>query len=125
TRFPRPEQHAVILGLRPVQVALVLAAIGMVTLSFVIQVPPSTRLGAVMVAVLCGMVAFGRAEELPVYRWLVLRGIHGWRSLLGRQSYRAGVLKPREHGRLQLPGEGGKLRILTSASGLGVVHDPR
>jgi hypothetical protein len=125
TRFPRPEKNAVMLGLRPVQVALLLVAIGVVTLSFVAQVSAITRVGAVLVAALCGMVAFGRADELPVYRWLVLRGLHVWRSLLGRQSYRARVLEPRQHGRLKLPGEAGTMRILTSASGLGIVHDPR
>ncbi|MFD7161469.1 SCO6880 family protein [Kribbella sp. NPDC059898] len=124
TRFPRPEQNAVMLGLRPVQVALLLAAVAVVTLSFVIQMEPISRLAGVLVAVFCLMVAFGRAEELPVYRWLVLRGIHAWRSALGRQSYRARVLEPRQHGRLQLPGEGAAMRVMTSVSGLGVVHDP-
>lgn len=125
TRFPRPEQNAVLLGLRPVQVALLLAAIGVLTLSFVVQMAALTRLGGVVVATVCLLVAFGRAEELPAYRWLILRGIHTWRSMFGRQSYRARVLEPRQHGRLQLPGEGGSLRIVTSPSGLGIVHDPR
>ncbi|GAA3112712.1 SCO6880 family protein [Kribbella aluminosa] len=125
TRFPRPEQNAVLLGLRPVQVALLLAAIGTVTLSFVTETSAITRLGSIVAASLCMMIAFGRAEELPVYRWLLLRGVHAWRSLIGRQSYRARVLELRQHGRLQLPGKGGRMRIITSASGLGVVHDPR
>jgi hypothetical protein len=125
TRFPRPEQNAVLLGLRPVQVALLLAAIGVLTLSFVVQMAALTRLGGVVGSTLCLLVAFGRAEELPTYRWLILRGIHTWRSMFGRQSYRAPVVEPRQHGRLQLPGEGGTLRIVTSPSGLGIVHDPR
>ncbi|WP_410790582.1 SCO6880 family protein [Kribbella sp. C-35] len=125
TRFPRPEQHAVLLGLRPVQIALLLTALGVVTLSFVTQMSAIARLGGLLTASACIAVAFGRAEELPVYRWLVLRAVHVWRSLRGQQSYRARVLEPRQHGRLQLPGERGTLRVLTTASGFGVVHDPQ
>ncbi|GAA1581163.1 type VII secretion protein EccE [Kribbella sancticallisti] len=125
TRFPRPEQNAVMLGLRPVQIALLLTAVGAVTLSFVIQMSAIARLGGLAVAPVCLIVAFGRAEELPVYRWLTLRGIHAWRSVRGQQKYRARVAEPRRHGRLQLPGKNGTMRIITSASGLGVVHDPR
>lgn len=125
TRFPRPEQHAVLLGLRPLQVALLLTAIGAVTLSFIAQMAAVVRLGGLLTAATCVVVAFGRAEDLAVYRWLLLRAAHVWRLLRGQQSYRARVLEPRKNGRLQLPGETGALRVLTTASGFGVVHDPR
>src|SRR6266540_2343148 len=125
TRFPRPERNAVLLGLRPAQVLLLLAALGVATLSFVADMPPLLRLGGVTLAASCLVVAFGRAEELSLYRWMALRGAHIWRSLRDQQSYRARVLEPRQHGRLQLPGESGTLRFMTTASGLGVVHDPR
>ncbi|MER7243092.1 SCO6880 family protein [Kribbella sp. NPDC000426] len=125
TRFPRPERHAVLLGLRPVQVGLLLAAVLLVTVAIATQLNPIAKAAGLAMAPVCVAVAFARAEELPVYRWLLLRSVHGWRSLRGRQSYRARVMEPRKHGRLQLPGESGTLRILTSGTGLGVVHDPR
>jgi hypothetical protein len=87
--------------------------------------PKFAKTAGLAIAPICIAVAFARAEELPLYRWLLLRGVHLWRSLLGQRSYRARVMEPRKHGRLQLPGEMGALRILTSSAGLGVVHDPR
>ncbi|WP_432877453.1 SCO6880 family protein [Kribbella sp. CA-245084] len=125
TRFPRPERNAVLLGLRPAQVALLLVAVLLPALFIASPVPAITKVGGLAAAPVCIAVAFGRAEELPVYRWLVLRALYAWRSLLGRQSFRARVMEPRRHGHLQLPGEGGPLRILTAASGIGVVHDAR
>ncbi len=121
TRFPRPERNAVLLGLRPVQVALILAAVVIATLSFVNQLPVAPLMGALFVAMACLAVAFLRAENVPLYRWAVLRAMHLGR----RRSYRADLVEPRQHGRLQLPGGGGALRILTTSAGIGVVHDPR
>ncbi|MEU0095610.1 SCO6880 family protein [Kribbella sp. NPDC006257] len=121
TRFPRPERNAVLLGLRPVQVVLVLAAVVLTTLSFVNQLPTAPMLCALTVAATCVAVAFVRAEEVPLHRWLVLRVAH----ILKRRSFRANVLEPRVHGRLQLPGENGVLRMLTTNSGIGIVHDPQ
>lgn len=125
TRFPRPERNAVLLGLRPIQIALLLTAVVLATLAVATQIPTLAKAGGLAVAPICITVAFARAEELPLYRWLLLRSVHLWRSLLGQRSYRARVMEPRKHGRLQLPGEMGALRILTSSTGLGVVHDPR
>ncbi|GAA0597749.1 PrgI family protein [Kribbella sandramycini] len=121
TRFPRPERNAVLLGLRPVQVALTLAAVIIATLAFVNQLPMAPMIGALSVATGCLAVAFLRAEEVPLCRWLVLRLMH----LVRRRSHRADVVEPRQHGRLQLPGGGGVLRMLTTSAGIGVVHDPR
>src|SRR3954467_14358053 len=125
TRFPRPERHAVLLGLRPMQVALLLAAVLLATLAIATQLTPLVKVVGLAMAPICVAVAFARAEELPVYRWLLLRAVHSWRSLSGRQSYRARVMEPRKHGRLHLPGEEGALRLMTTSTGLGVIHDPR
>lgn len=125
TRFPRPERTAVLLGLRPVQVALLVVAVVVATLSVVNRLPATGKLAGLSVAGLCVAVAFARAEEMPVYRWLLLRGNHLVRSLRGQRSCRARVAAPRRHGHLQLPGEGGTLRILTASTGIGMVHDPR
>ncbi|GAA2811686.1 SCO6880 family protein [Kribbella solani] len=125
TRFPRPERHAVLLGLRPMQVGLVLAAVTLVTLTIATELPAPAKFTALLTAPICVVVAFARIEELPTYRWLVLMGTHSWRSLRGQQSHRARVMEPRKLGRLQLPGEGSALRIMTSSTGFGVVHDPR
>ncbi|MFK4088797.1 SCO6880 family protein [Kribbella sp. NPDC020789] len=121
TRFPRPERNAVLLGLRPVQVGLVLAAVLVLTISFVGQLPMAPMMGSLSAASIFLAVAFLRAEHVPLYRWLFLRAVY----LVRRRSYRADVTKPRQHGRLQLPGDGGALRILTTTAGVGVVHDPR
>ncbi|MGY4769785.1 SCO6880 family protein (plasmid) [Kribbella sp. CWNU-51] len=125
TRFPRPEWKAVLLGLRPVQVALLLIAIVIVILIVVSPLPAASKFCVLLVAGACVVVAFARAEDLSLYRWLVLRGVHVLRSLRGQRSFRARVIEPRRHGQLLLPGEGGALRILTAASGVGIVHDPR
>ena len=125
TRFPRPERNAVLLGLRPIQAALLLTAIVLVALSVATQWPVLVKAGGLATAPLCIAIAFARAEELPVYRWLWLRSLYFWRSLRGQHSYRSRILEPRQHGRLQLPGESGALRIMTSSTGFGVVHDPR
>ncbi|MEV0804610.1 SCO6880 family protein, partial [Kribbella sp. NPDC050281] len=73
----------------------------------------------------CVAVAFARAQDLPLYRWLVLRGVHVLRALRGQHAFRSKVMEPRRHGQLTLPGEGTALRILTAGSGIGVVHDKR
>jgi hypothetical protein len=125
TRFPRPERNAVLLGLRPVQVALLLIAVIATTASIVSQLAPVPKLGGLTAAGAIAAVAFARAEELAMYRWLVLRVVHAWRSVRKQESFRARVLEPRRHGNLQLPGEGGALRIMTAGSGMGFVHDPR
>ncbi|MEV0283493.1 SCO6880 family protein [Kribbella sp. NPDC050820] len=125
TRFPRPERNAVLLGLRPVQVTLLLISVVAATLSVVSQLSAVGKLGGLTAAGMCAVVAFARVEDLPVYRWLILRGLHVLRSMRGQHAFRAHVMQPRRHGHLQLPGEGGALRILTSGSGIGVVHDPR
>ncbi|GAB2647034.1 SCO6880 family protein [Kribbella swartbergensis] len=125
TRFPRPERNAVLLGLRPIQVVLLLIAVVTTTISIVSQLSPVLKLGGLTASALCGAIAFTRAEGLPMYRWLVLRSTSAWRSLRGRHSFRERVMEPRRHGDLQLPGEGGPLRIMTAGSSIGVVHDPR
>ncbi|WP_442914361.1 type VII secretion protein EccE [Kribbella sp. NBC_00709] len=107
------------------QVALLLTAVLLAALAIATQLTPLAKAAGLAMAPVCIAAAFARAEELPVYRWLLLRAAHGWRSLRGQQSYRARVMEPRKHGRLQLPGESGALRIMTSSTGLGVVHDPR
>jgi len=107
------------------QVALLLAAILLATLAIATQLTLLGKAAGLAMALVCVAVAFARAEELPVYRWFLLRAVHSWRSLSGRQSYRARVMEPRKHGRLHLPGEEGALRLMTSSTGLGVVHDPR
>ncbi|WP_405072212.1 SCO6880 family protein [Kribbella sp. NBC_01510] len=100
-------------------------AIVIVTLTVVSSLPATSKFCGVLVAVACVAVAFARAEELPLYRWLVLRAVHVLRTLRGQRSFRSRVIEPRRHGQLLLPGEGGALRILTTVSGVGIVHDPR
>ncbi|GAB3934180.1 hypothetical protein GCM10029976_042760 [Kribbella albertanoniae] len=121
TRFPRPDRNAVLLGLRPVQVGLVLAAVLVTIVSLINQLAPVPMVASLTVASMCVAVAFLRVEDVPLYRWLVLRVVH----VLRKRSFRADVMAPRQHGRLQLPGEGGVLRMLTTNSGIGIVHDPR
>ncbi|MGY4768663.1 hypothetical protein ACXC9Q_17270 [Kribbella sp. CWNU-51] len=70
------------------------------------------------------MIAFGRLEGLPAYRWVVLHVVHSIRTWRKDQSYRANVLTSRRHGYLQLPGEASSLRILDTRSSIGAVHDP-
>lgn len=119
TRFPRPERNTVLLGLRPIQVALVGACVTTATLAMVMRTTPTTKLIGLTTAGLLVAVAFTRLEGLPMYRWLVLRAAH-----LGRpRSYRAQLMKPRKHGRLELPGE--KLELLSWNSSIGIVHDKR
>jgi hypothetical protein len=102
-----------------------MTAVVITTLTIVSRLPAASKLGGVAIAAGCVAVAFARAEELPLYRWLVLRGVHVLRSVRGQRSFRAPVVAPRRHGQLLLPGEGGALRILTAAAGVGIVHDPR
>ncbi|TCO41025.1 hypothetical protein EV646_116116 [Kribbella antiqua] len=124
TRFPRPQRNAVLLGLRPIQIALVCTAVLASALSIFSRWTLPVKFSGLLLAFLCAAVAFGRAEGLPVCRWLLLRGAHVLRSLRKQQSFRARVAEPKRHGLLQLPGEGGALRILETVSSVGVVHDP-
>ncbi|WBQ04403.1 SCO6880 family protein [Kribbella sp. CA-293567] len=119
TRFPRPERNAVLLGLRPIQVALVAAAVLTSTLAVVTTATPVVKSVGMVAAGLILVVAFAKAEGLPMHRWLVLRAVSFWRP----RSYRARVMQPRNHGRLQLPGE--KLELLSWNSRIGIVHDKR
>jgi hypothetical protein len=123
-RFPRPQRNALLLGLRPVQVGLLV--VGVVLAAFALLAGRSAvpRLAGLGTSCLCGLTAFGRFEGLPAYRWIVLRAsnvIRGWRK---QQTYRANVLTPRRHGYLQLPGEASALRILNTPTSIGAVHDP-
>jgi hypothetical protein len=102
-----------------------MAAVVIATLTIVSRLPAASKLGGLSMAGVCVAVAFARAEDLPLYRWLVLRGVYVLRSVRGQRSFRAPVVAPRRHGRLLLPGEGGALRILSAVSGVGIVHDPR
>ena len=104
-RFPRPQRNSLLLGLRPIQVLLVVVGVVLAALSLLAGWPALPRLAGLATSSLCGMIAFGRLEGLPAYRWVVLRAAHVIRSWRKQQSYRANVLAPRRHGYLQLPGE--------------------
>jgi hypothetical protein len=119
TRFPRPESNAILLGLRPIQVALVAAGVVTLTLTAVAQAPLTAKVGGMTAAGLFVAVAFARAEGLLMYRWLGLRGAYLWRP----RSFRSQVMQPREYERLDLPGE--NMRLLSWNSSIGVIHDRR
>ncbi|MDX6239411.1 MAG: hypothetical protein QOG10_4226 [Kribbellaceae bacterium] len=123
-RFPRPDRGALLLGLRPVQVALIAAAVVTGALAVFGQWSLTAKLAGLGLTAGCIVVAFARVEQLPAYRWLVLRGAQLVRAATKQQSFRARVLEPRRHGVLRLPGERG-LRILDTSSTIGAVHDPR
>lgn len=124
-RFPRPQRNSLLLGLRPIQVALLVIGVVATASALLAGWTAFPRLTALCVAALCGLVAFGRFEGLPGHRWVVLRAVHCIRSWRKQQSSRANVLAPRRHGYLQLPGETSPLRILDTPSSIGAVHDPR
>ncbi|WP_085955601.1 SCO6880 family protein [Kribbella catacumbae] len=119
TRFPRPERNAVLLGLRPIQVALLAACVVTTTLVVVAQTTLTMKAIGLSSAGLFVAAAFSRAEGLPMHRWLVLRAAHLWRP----RSYRAQVMQPRQHEQLDLPGE--KMRLLSWNSSIGIIHDQR
>ncbi|WP_134119363.1 SCO6880 family protein [Kribbella kalugense] len=123
-RFPRPQRNSLLLGLRPIQVALVIIGIVLSLTSLLAGWPPAIRMTGMTTTVVCAVTAFGRFEGLPAYRWVVLRTAHVLRGLRRNQSYRANVLAPRRHGVLQLPSEASPLRILDTRSSIGAVHDP-
>ncbi|MFI7067088.1 SCO6880 family protein [Kribbella sp. NPDC050124] len=123
-RFPRPQRNALLLGLRPIQVTLVVLGIILSALSLLAGWPVPSRLAGLAASLLCGLIAFGRLEGLPAYRWVVLRTAHVIRRWRKQRTYRANVLAPRRHGYLQLPGEASALRILDTRSSIGAVHDP-
>ncbi|NUR93962.1 MAG: PrgI family protein [Kribbellaceae bacterium] len=123
-RFPRPQRNALLLGLRPIQLALVAVGIVVALASLLAGWPAALRLAGATTAVVCTIIAFGRFEGLPAHRWIVLRAAHVIRRWRRNQSYRANVMTPRRHGLLQLPGEASSLRILDTRSSIGAVHDP-
>ncbi|ONI79073.1 hypothetical protein BWI15_00415 [Kribbella sp. ALI-6-A] len=125
TRFPRPERNAVLLGLRPIQVALLALAVLLLVLSVVGDSSPAARLTGLAASTCCGVIALARIEDLPSYRWLLLRAVHVLRIARKRQSYRASVTRPSVHGSLHLPGAEGALRILDTDAAVAAVHDPR
>ncbi|WP_433017962.1 SCO6880 family protein [Kribbella sp. CA-294648] len=119
TRFPRPESNAILLGLRPIQVALVTASVITMTLTAVTQTALTLKAISLTIAATFLAVAFARADGLPMYRWLVLRT----RYLSRPRSFRSRVMRPREHSRIHLPGE--NMRLLSWNTAIGVVHDRR
>jgi type VII ESX secretion system EccE translocon-like protein len=119
TRFPRPERNAVLLGLRPIQVALAAASVITTTITILMSTTPTVKAIGLTLASLCIAIAFTRADGLPMHRWLVLQVAYLWRP----RSYRAKVMRPRKHGRLELPGE--KLQLLSWNTSIGIVHDLR
>lgn len=119
TRFPRPESNAILLGLRPIQVALVTACVVTVTLTVVTQTALAFKAVSLTLAATFLAVAFVRAEGMPMYRWLVLRVRYLWAP----RSFRSRVMRPREHSRIELPGE--NMRLLSWNTAIGVVHDKR
>ncbi|GAA3096949.1 hypothetical protein JOF29_006048 [Kribbella aluminosa] len=123
-RFPRPQRNSLLLGLRPIQVALVIVGIVSSLTALLAGWPAVLRTAGMTTTVACAVTAFGRFEGLPAYRWIVLRAAHMVRGLRKNQSYRANLLTPRRTGSLQLPGESSPLRILDTRSSIGAVHDP-
>lgn len=124
-RFPRPQRNALLLGLRPVQVALLVTGVILGALALLASRSAAPRLAGLGIACACILTAFGRFEGLPAYRWIVLKVSHVSRRLRKQQSYRANVLTPRRHGYLQLPGESSSLRVLDTPTSIGAVHDPQ
>ncbi|GAA0946788.1 type VII secretion protein EccE [Kribbella koreensis] len=117
TRFPRPERTTVLLGLRPIQLALIAACVLITTLAMVMDTTSTMKAVGLLVSALFVTVAFTRVEGVEMHRWLVLRAAQFWRP----RSYRAQMMQPRKHGRLELPGE--KLNLLSWNSSIGIVHD--
>jgi hypothetical protein len=125
TRFPRPERNTVLLGLRPVQVALLALAAVLLVLNIISNATSAARLTGLSASVCCAVVALARIEDLPSYRWILLRVVHALRIVRKQQSYRASVARPTIHGSLHLPGAEGALRILDTDAIVAAVHDPR
>ncbi len=125
TRFPRPERNAVLLGLRPIQVTLLATAVVLLVVSVISNVGGVVRLTGLTISVTCATVALTRVEDLPSYRWLLLRAVHVLRIARKQHAYRASFVRPTPHGSLHLPGNESVLRILDSAGTIAAVHDPR
>lgn len=125
TRFPRPQRNAVLLGLRPVQVALAAVAALMLAMAAFGGGSPATRICGLAIAAGSGVVGFARIESLPAYRWLALAAAHLLRGLRGTRAYRASLLAPTVHGALHLPGQEATLRVMETNGSVAAVHDPR
>ncbi|GAA1559169.1 SCO6880 family protein [Kribbella lupini] len=125
TRFPRPERNTVLLGLRPMQVALLALAAVLLVLNIISNASSVGRLTGLSASICCAVVALARIEDLPSYRWILLRVAHALRVARKQQSYRASVARPTIHGSLHLPGSEGTLRILDTEAVVAAVHDPR
>lgn len=125
TRFPRPERNGVLLGLRPMQVSLLVIAVVLTVMSIISTEGGAVRLFGLVIAVACGTTALARIEDLPSYRWLLLRAAHGARIARKQQSYRPVLARPSLHGSLHLPGNHSALRILDTEHAIAAVHDPR
>jgi hypothetical protein len=125
TRFPRPERNTVLLGLRPMQVALLALAAVLLVWNIISNASSAARLAGLTASVSCAVVALARIEDLPSYRWILLRVVHALRIVRKQQSYRSSVVRPTIHGSLHLPGSESALRILDTDAVVAAVHDPR
>ncbi|MGC4939978.1 SCO6880 family protein [Kribbella sp. DT2] len=125
TRFPRPERNTVLLGLRPIQVALLALAILLLVLSLLADSSPAARMAGIALSTSCAVAALARIEDLPAYRWILLRALHVLRIARKQQSYRASFTRPRAHGSLHLPGTESALKILDTTATIAAIHDPR
>lgn len=125
SRFPRREKGGVLLGLRLVQIALLLLAVLLTALGTLGSPPAWIRPLALLLAALLGVAAIARVESMPAYRWLLLKSAHVVRRQTTQNSYRARPLKPTSKGTLRLQGTVASLRLIQYGRVLGVVHDPR
>ncbi|GAA3598410.1 SCO6880 family protein [Kribbella ginsengisoli] len=125
TRFPRPQRTTVLLGLRPAQIALLAFSVLCAALVAFGGLTPGAKVVGLVVAVVTVAGAFARLDGLPAYRWAMLRTLYGVRALSGRQSYRAGLMRPRSHGTIHIPGQDGALKVIDARSSIAAIHDPR
>lgn len=125
TRFPRPQRSAVLLGLRPLQVALSALAVLLLALTAFGGGNAIARLGGLLVAVAAVATAFARIDGLLAYHWIVLATVHAIRRLRGKQRHRAHLLEPKVHGALHLPGQEAVLRVMETNGSIAAVVDPR
>ncbi|WP_461184027.1 SCO6880 family protein [Trueperella pyogenes] len=123
--FPRRTTRGLILGLSTSQTIV----LGLATVVVLVVLVSSGVQSALMVGIplvgFAGLAAFVPVAGRKIVEW-VPAGLHFlWARLVGQNTYKARLMRPRDQGMIRLPGEGAALRLVEdAATSTAMVFDP-
>lgn len=124
TRFGRLERRGLLLGLAGAQVGVLGVALALMVFGMYTRGGPGFLITAVLWVPLAALALISVGGR-PLTGWLPILAHWHTRALAGQTQYLAVPGRVRQAGRLALPGDVARLRLVTSpATGTALVHDP-